>query len=165
MIKLIYDAHNPYWCNEKTYNIMLLRSREGYYNDLLGKHMPVFVYDVITALGFNTDYTDELGIKLVWNNEMIGWSYPERIKFDLDHRDDGSIEITINAWQPSIEDSVPVSMVESVKEIHAYCKHHNECASCPFSYKGVTSNGDPTDACIFDATNPIEWRVDKWTIS
>lgn len=166
MIKLIYDAHNPYWCKDKTYNIMFIRAREGYYNDLFDKHMPVFLYDVIKALGFDTDYTDKLGIKLAWNNKMIGWCYPEKIKFDLDHRDDGSIEITINAWQPSTE-GVPTSktsiMVESVKAIHEHCKYHNECASCPFSYKGVTPYGNTVDACVFDATNPVEWRIKEWT--
>lgn len=167
MIKLIYDAHNAYWSNEKTYNIMFLRSEEAYFNDILGKHIFVPVYDVIKALGFNADYTDKLDIKLAWDNKMIGWNYPEKIKFDLDHRDDGSIEITINAWQPSTdENSVPISktlMIETVKAIHTYCKHHDKCTSCPFSYKGVTPYGNTVDACVFDATNPVEWRINEWT--
>ena len=156
MVELMFDARNPYWSNDKQYNLLLLRSKEAYFNDILGSHRFVSLYDVITSLGY---YIEDLEsrIQFAYGDKLIGWYYPEKIIFDLEFRDDGSVIIKINAKQPYENPSDP--MVESAKNIHEYCKKNNNCDSCPFVRPGFDNNGDPKNTCLFTITNnPVEWR-------
>lgn len=80
---VIFDELNPYYDKTRDYNLMFLRARQSWVNDLLRTRHHLFLNEVL----------DELGFPRTPEGQIVGWIYDPK---NPDHDGDNYIDFGLN---------------------------------------------------------------------
>ncbi len=90
MYSRVFDSNCKDWDKDQKFNLMLLKAKQNYYNDLLRERGYVFLRDIYEGLGF----------PITQKTLFVGWVYDLENPIGDSYIDFG---ITTNGNEPDIE--------------------------------------------------------------